>query len=170
MAFIDLAHARYSVRKFSSAPVEPEKVEKILEAGIIAPTAKNAQPVRIWVIESDEALEKVRACTSCHFDAPVVFAVGGKRDDAWIRPSDGKSYVDVDASIVATHMMLEIHDLGLGSTWVGWFDAPALAAAFPEMEPYEMVALLPVGYPADDAEPTPRHEQYKPYDELVGRL
>ena len=170
MSFIDLAHARFSVRKFASTPVEPEKIEKILEAGIVAPTAKNAQPVKIWVIESEEALEKVRQTTSCHFDAPVIFAIGGLNEAAWIRPADGKSFVDIDASIVATHMMLEIHDLGLGSTWVGWFDSPALKAAFPEMEPYEMVALLPVGYPAEDAEPSPRHTQYKPKDELVGRL
>ncbi len=168
--FLELAHDRFSCRKFSDRPVEAEKLEKVLEAGIVAPTAKNIQPVRIWAIESPEALEKARACTGCHYDAPVILAVGGDPREAWVRPSDGRNYADVDACIVGTHLMLAAHDLGLRSVWVGWFDAPALKAAFPEMAEYDMVALFPIGYAAEDAKPAPRHTQFKPYDELVGRL
>lgn len=169
-SFLELAHDRFSCRKYSDQPVEPEKVEAIIEAGYVAPTAKNLQPVRIWRLDTHEALEKARACTDYHYNAPVILAVGGKPDEAWVRPSDGKNYCVVDASIVGTHMILAAHDLGLRSVWVGWFDSPALKAAFPEMEPYEMVALLPIGYAAEDAKPAPRHTQYRPYEELVHSL
>ncbi|MBQ3283545.1 MAG: nitroreductase family protein [Atopobiaceae bacterium] len=169
-SFLELAHDRFSCRKYSDQPVEPEMIDAIIEAGIVAPTAVNYQPVRIWRFDTPEALTKVRACTEKHYDAPVILAVGGLPDEAWVRPSDGKNYAIVDASIVGTHMMLAAHDLGLRSVWVGWFDSPALKSAFPEMEPYEMVALFPIGYAAEDAKPSPRHTQYKPYEELVHRL
>lgn len=169
-SFLDLALDRFSCRKYSDRPVEPEKIDAIIKAGYVAPTAKNIQPVRMWVLESPEALEKARACTGCHYDAPVIIAVGGATAEAWVRPSDDRNYADVDASIVGTHILLAAHDLGLRSVWVGWFDAPALKAAFPEMADYDMVALFPIGYAAEDAKPAPRHTQYRPFEEMVARL
>jgi len=170
MNFMELAKDRYSVRKFSDRPVEQEKIEQILEAAIVAPTACNNQPFKVWVIESEEALEKVRATTPCHFGASVIFAVGGDPQTAWVRKYDQKNFVDVDASIVATQMMLAIHELGLGTTWVGWFDVNQLQESFPEMKDYNMIALFPVGYPAEDAAPAEMHTKYKEYEKLVTRL
>lgn len=126
MSFLDLAKKRYSCRKLSTQPVEEEKLQKILEAGNLAPTAHNNQPLHIWLLESAEAMEKVSQTTSFIFGAPVAFVVGSKADDAWVRPFDKKNFADVDASIAATHMMLAIEDLGLGTTWVAHFDAPKL--------------------------------------------
>ena len=77
MDFHELAKERYSCRKFSGQAVEKDKLDKIIEAAIAAPTAKNLQPWKIWVLQSDEAMEKVRSVTACHFGAPVVLAVGG---------------------------------------------------------------------------------------------
>ncbi len=165
--FLELAKKRFSCRKFKDTPVERDKLEKILEAGIIAPTAKNSQPFKIWVFESEEALSKVRKITPCHFNAPVIIAVGGDSEEAFTRPFDERNFEDVDASIIATHIMLEIQDIGLGSTWVGFFDEPELKKLFPEMNGYDIVALFPVGYPADDAAPTERHFTKKAFDELV---
>ena len=169
MEFFTLAKERYSCRKFSDKPVEEEKLNQILEAGRLAPTAKNVQPVKIWVIRSDDALAKVKASTPFKWmeNVKVIIAVGGTNEGAFVRPFDGRNFEDVDASIVATHIMLAIHDLGLGSTWVGFFDTPKLKEAFPDMKDYDLVALFPVGYPADDAEPSDRHSVRKDKSELV---
>lgn len=159
MSFLDLAKQRYSCRKISSRPVEKEKLQKILESGNLAPTAHNNQPFHLWVLTSAAAMEKVSQTTSCIFGAPAAFVVGGKADAAWQRPFDQKNFADVDASIAATHMMLEIEDLGLATTWVANFDAPKLKELFPEMADYELVAIFPVGYASEDAAPSPRHTE-----------
>ena len=93
--------------------------------------------------------------------------MGYKNEDGWVRPSDGRPFADVDASIVGTQMMLEIHDLGLRTTWVGFFDAPKLHEKFPEMDGYEMIALFPTGYAAENAHPSHMHNDRKDKSELV---
>ena len=168
MSFEELAKARYSCRRFKDTPVEAEKLRKLLEIANAAPTATNAQPVRLWVLQSPEALEKVNRVTRCGFGAPLVIAVGGRHADGWTRPSDGRTFADVDASIVGTHIMLAATDLGLGSTWVGWFDCPKLVELFPEMAGWDMVALFPIGYP--DAGPGRHHGERKPLSELCVTL
>ena len=172
MTFSELVKSRYSVRKFDARPVEDEKLNAILEAGISAPTAKNVQPVKIWVIKSPSALEKIKSCAPFVWmkEAPVVIAVGGTEEGAFVRPSDNRNFQDVDAVIVATHIMLAVHDQGLGSTWVGYFDAPKVKELFPEMKAYDLVALFPIGYPADDAMPADRHYVRKSFDEIVSVL
>ena len=169
MNFLELVHDRYSCRKFSDKPVSDELISKILEAGIYAPTAKNVQPVKLWVIKSPDALEKIKSFTPFQWMANVqaVIAVGGTTEGAFLRPSDNRNFGDVDASIVATHIMLAIHALGLGSTWVGFFDVPKAKELFPDMKDYDLVALFPVGYPADDAVPSDRHALRKSCEEMV---
>lgn len=172
MQFSELVKARYSCRKFSDKPVEDEKLNAILDAGISAPTAKNVQPVKIWLIKSPEALEKICSCapfTWMH-NASAVIAVGGTEEGAFVRPSDNRNFEDVDATIVATHIMLAIHNEGLGSTWVGYFDAPKAKELFPAMKDYDLVALFPVGYPADDVAPADRHFIRKDKAEMVSVL
>lgn len=167
--FLRLTKERYSCRSFSDQKVEPEKIKKILEAGLDAPTAVNKQPVKIWVIESDEALQKTYSCTKFPFvpETKLIFAVGAKKDEGWVRKYDGKPFAEVDASIVATQMMLEIQDLGLATTWVGSFDAPKMKELFPEMAEYELIALFPTGYASEDGVPSARHGQRKSEKEMV---
>lgn len=167
MDFLELAKRRYSCRKLSKKPVEREKVEKILQAGILAPTATNAQPYKIWVVESEEAKKKLAEANRYVFGAEVFFLVGAKREEGWVRKFDGYPFADVDASIVATHMMLAITDLGLATTWVGHFDEPKLKEVFPEMKGYEMIAIFPVGYEAEDAVVNERHEMRRSVEEAV---
>ena len=169
MDFLELVHDRYSCRKFSDKPVTDELISKILEAGIYAPTAKNVQPVKLWVMKSDDALAKINSCTPFQWmsNAKAVIAVGGTPEGAFVRPSDGRNFEDVDAGIVATHIMLAIQALGLGSTWVGLFDTVKTKELFPEMKDYDLVALFPVGYPADDAIPSERHTVRKSPNEIV---
>lgn len=170
MTFSELSVARYSMRKFSPQAVEAEKLNLVLQAGQNAPTAHNDQPQRIFVFQSPEALAKARACTPCHFEAPVLMAIGADPTSAWVRDNDKKNYGEVDASIVVTQMMLQATDLGLGTTWVGVFDQEALRAAFPELCGIELVALLPLGYPREDAKPARLHTMRKPLEELVTYL
>lgn len=169
MEFFELAKERYSCRKFSDKPIEDEKLNMILDAAVSAPTAKNIQPFKLWVIRSKDALGKIKSATPFKWmdNVNVIIAVGGKSEGAFVRPSDGRNFEDVDASIVATHIMLAIHDAGLGSTWVGLFDEAKVKELFPEMKDYDLVALFPIGYPADDAEPSERHSVRKEKSELV---
>lgn len=163
--FSQLARDRFSARKFDpSKPVTDEQIDKIIKAGLDAPTAVNFQPFKIWVFKSDEAKAKLLSATKMKFiaDAPVIFMIGAKAEGAWVRPFDQKNFADIDAAIVATHMMLEIHDLGLGSTWIGHFDAPTVHELFPDTKDYELVALLPAAYMAADCVPSERHLVCKP--------
>ena len=167
MDFMELAAARYSVRKFDERPIEPEKLEKILRAGLIAPTAKNQQPQRVFVIQSAEAIEKLKTCTQCVYGAGTVLLICYDANESWKRPFDGKDSGDVDTSIVLTHMMLEAWEQGVGSVWVMFFDADKLRKAFDLPENLIPVSLMPIGYPAPDAAPSPRHAESRPESELV---
>ena len=170
MDFQTLAAARYSLRKFSPAPVEEEKLALILEAGRNAPTAHNLQPQRIFVLRGPEALEKVDGCAGVHFHPPVMLVVAYDPKASWKRETDGKDHGEIDASIAVTQMMLQAADLGLGTTYVGMFEPEKLWAAFPEMEGLTPIAVLPLGYPAEHARPSRLHADRKPMEELVKYL
>ena len=170
MDFAQLSAERYSLRKYSNRPVEEEKLSLILESGRNAPTAHNFQPQRIFVLQSPEALEKADACMGSHFHPPVIVAVAYDPAVSWHREHDGKDHGEIDAAIVATQMMLQAADLGLGTTYVGMFDAQKLLAAFPEMQGLTPIALLPLGYPAEGAHPARLHAQRKSLSETVQYL
>ena len=167
MDFLELAQKRYSVREFSGRQIEKEKVDRVLEAGRSAPTAANFQPQRILVLDSPENLQKLRDCTPYHFDAPMALLVCYDSAASRKRMYDGKDHGEIDASIATTHMMLEIADLGLGSTWVGHFDPQAVREAYGLPESYVPVALLPLGYPAENSAPHPNHSKRIPKNEMV---
>ena len=166
MDFEKLCAERYPLRKFSDRPVEAEKLEKVLEAGHNAPTAHNLQPQRILVMQSKEALEKAEECTACKFHPPVILVVAYDPAKAWNREGDMKNHGEIDATIAVTQMMLQAADLGLGTTYVGMFRPADLVKTFPEMEGLEMIAMLPLGYPAEGAHPAKLHGLRKPMEEL----
>lgn len=172
MTFLELAKARYSCRNLTNKPIEPEKIERILQAAISAPTAKNLQPYKIWKVTSAEAHEKILQTTKFPFvkAATVILVVGVKKDEAFVRPFDNMNYAEVDGSIVATHIMLAIKDEGLDTTWVGYFDAPKLQELIPDMQGYELIAIFPIGYPTEDAKPSNRHEDRKNISEAVTEI
>ena len=170
MDFAKLSAERYSLRKFSDRPVEPEVMQIVLEAGRNAPTAHNFQPQRIFVLQSPEALGKADSCAGSHFSPPAILLVAYDPEAAWKREEDGKNHGEIDAAIAATQMMLQAADLGLGTTYVGMFDPEKLHAAFPELEGLVPIALLPIGYPAEGAHPAKLHASRKPLEELVQYL
>lgn len=167
MDFLELAKERYSCRKFLDKEVEKEKLEKILEAGRIAPTAVNYQPQRILVLQDKEQLAKLSECTPYGWNAPVIMIICYDKIVSWKRKYDGKDEGIVDASVVTTHMMLEIESLGLGTTWIGSFNPEKVRVLYNIPDNYEIVALLPVGYKAEDAEPSAMHNVRKSIDEMV---
>lgn len=167
MHFFELAEKRYSCRKFSDKKVDSALLDKIIEAGRIAPTAVNRQPFKIFNMASKTAKNNIREVTRFNFGADAFLVVGYRAEEGWVRSYDGRNFADVDASIVATHMMLAIEELGLSTTWVGHFNAPLLKEKYPEMKDYELIAIFPIGYAAEDAEPAEKHFIRKSSAELV---
>lgn len=172
MTFLELAQERYSVRSYSDKPVEQEKIDKILEAARLAPTAVNYQPQMIYVLKSDEALQKINRLCRCIYGAPLVFLVCSDERKTWKSHSEpGYSTGEMDCSIVCTHMMLEAWEQGLGSVWVRLFDARQVAAAFNLPEYIKPICLLPVGYAAEDSVPyAPWHDVYRPIEDFTKEL
>ena len=116
------AEKRYSCRNFEQRPIEKTDMDKILEAGRIAPTAGNFQPQRVIAINTPEGMTKLTQCTHYTYGAPAALIVCYNSDEVWVRNYDGKNSGDVDASIVTTQMMLQAAELGIGTCWVGHFD------------------------------------------------
>jgi len=162
---------RFSVRDYKNTPIEDEKLNSILEASRIAPTAANIQPQRIYVIKSEEGLSKIRSITRCAFNAPVVLMVAYDTEKQWKNPLEDGIYAGLqDVSIVTTQMMLKAWELGIGSCWVNHFPPTETAKAFGLPENEKVALLLPIGYPADGAEPAPMHLKKKEMAELVKYL
>ena len=167
MEFLQLAEQRYSVRKFKSDKIGADVIDKILQAGHFAPTACNMQPQRILVLDSVESMEKLKRCTRCHFDAPMAMLVCCDGSQCWVRKYDGKSSGEIDASIVTTHMMMEAQELGVGTTWVMHFNPSKIKEEFKLPDSYIPVAILVMGYAADDAAPYEGHSVYKDAKDIV---
>ncbi len=173
MSFIELAKNRYSCRSFSGRAVEREKIESVLEAGRIAPTATNSQPVRVRVLETPEAVEKIRGLTRMAYNAPIVLMVSYDRAKSYRASKYGDDHDcgSEDASIVTTHMMLEATDLGLNTLWARGFNAETIEKAFGFSEDEKLVCLLDLGY-ADPqhGKPSPKHSVRKSLAEFASTL
>lgn len=164
MEFSDLVRQRYSVRAYTPDPVEDEKLNQVLEAARLAPTAANRQPFQLLVIHTQGREEELyRVYNKTWFvEPPVVICICGLPDRAWTRRDD-KSYVDVDAAIVMDHLILAATDAGLGTCWVGAFDPDAAREVLGLPDGVEPIAFTPLGYPADE----PKSKKRRPLDELV---
>ena len=152
MSFIEIAKMRYSVRKYSDRAVESEKLEKIIEAAHVAPTAANLQPVKLIIVQSEEGLNKLGKAANT-YDAPIAIIVCADHSKAWTRPFDGKKTTDIDATILTDHMMHEATELGLGTCWVCYFKADIISKEFRLPDNLEPINILAIGYadevPAD---------------------
>ncbi|MDO5516485.1 MAG: nitroreductase family protein [Clostridium sp.] len=167
MDFLGLAKQRYSVRGYMDRKVESEKLEKILEAGRIAPTACNMQPQKLIVVQGEEGLKKIGLSANI-YGAPLAIIVCSDNTKSWTRFFDSKQYSDIDASIVTDHMMLEAADLGLGSVWIGYFDPEIIRREFKLPEEIEPINILAVGYASKNTEAAHNHlSNRKCIDELV---
>ncbi|HNW44484.1 MAG TPA: nitroreductase family protein [Elusimicrobiales bacterium] len=165
--FLELAAARRSIRKYTAAPVEREKLDRCLEAARLAPSACNAQPYRFVVLDEPAVKEKFSAAvfsgvySACKFaaGAPVLVAVvsdTGKLT-AWLgNQMQDTNFRLVDIGIAAEHFVLAAAEQGLGTCWLGWFDAKAAAKTLGLGAGKKVEVLLSVGYPGESPAPRPR--------------
>jgi nitroreductase len=162
---------RCSVRHFSSKKVEQDKIDKIIEYSLLAPTAKNKQPFRIYILKSKEAIEKIDTLTNCRYNAPIVALFTYKDNEMWVNDeiSTINSGIE-DASIVATHFMLEAYNLGLDTCWVNIFNNYKLEKEFKLPKDEHSVLLMPIGYRLDGVRPSKLHTLKRNKEELVKEL
>ena len=160
MEFIDVITERYSVRGYLDKEVEKEKLEYVLKAATIAPTGVNAQPFKVFVIDTKkhkEALSKIYGA-KWFVEAPYVLCVVAIIDQAWTRPWDKKNIADIDATIVMDHMILAAQDVGLGTCYIGAFKKQEAHRFLNLDENEEAVLFTPLGYPNAEPRETPRKE------------
>jgi nitroreductase len=164
MDFYKVIEERHSVRTYLDTPVEKDKLLRILRAAQLAPTAVNFQAFRIYVISTEgkkDILKKVYH-RDWFSEPPYVLLVCTVKDKCWVR-RDGKDYGDVDSAIVMDHIILAAAAEGLGTCWVGAFDAKAAKEAFDLPEGFEPVAFTPLGY----EKKSPFEKKRKDISELV---
>lgn len=156
MNFIETAKRRYSVRSYTDKQVEAEKLDKILEAAHVAPTAANLQPVRLIVVQSKEGLGKIGKGANL-YGAPLAIIVCADHTKAWVRPFDNKQTADIDASILTDHMMIAATELGLGSVWICYFQPDVISKEFSLPDNLEPINILAVGYSDEEPADPERH-------------
>lgn len=164
MEFREIITRRYSVRSYRPDPVEDEKLNQVLDAARLAPTAANRQPFSFIVMHTDGRQADLRRIYQREWftQPPLLICACGIRSLAWTR-RDGRSYLDVDIAIAVDHLTLAAADLGLGTCWVASFDESAVRQVFGLPREVEPVILIPLGYPADE----PPLKERKPLTDLV---
>ena len=164
MDFLELTKKRYSVRAYKPDPIEDDKLQKVLEAARLAPTARNLQPFQFIVIHTKGKETELRRIYSDSWfvQAPIVICACGIPSQSWVR-SDGKNYCEVDATIAMDHLILAAADLGLGTCWIGAFNPDAAREVLSLPDDVEPIAFTPLGYPNDQ----PGDKSRKSMNELV---
>ncbi|HEK85811.1 MAG TPA: nitroreductase [Candidatus Aminicenantes bacterium] len=164
MEFNDLIKARYSVRAYRPDPVSEDKLNRILEAARLAPTADNRQAFKLIVTRTRGREEELRRLyhREWFIQAPIIIGIVTVPQAAWVR-RDGKNYAEVDAAIVMDHLILAAANEGLGTCWIGAFNPEAAREIFSLPANIEPVAFTPLGYPADSPQPKKR----KKLEELI---
>ncbi len=165
MNLLELMNTRYSVRAYKPDPVEDEKLQKVLQAACLAPTAANRQPFQFIVVHTAGRAQELQRMyrRSWFVQAPLIICAIGIPSEGWVRGADGKNYTDVDVAIAMDHLILEATELGLGTCWVAAFNPAAVREILclpPDVDP---VALTPLGYPDSQ----PGSKERKPLSELV---
>ena len=170
MKFLELTRKRCSIRKYAQTAVEQEKIDYILEAARMAPSAVNFQPWHLLLIESEEGKNKIRACYHREWfnQAPNYIVVCGDHDQSWKR-SDHKDHMDIDSAIIAEHICLAAAEQELGTCWVCNFDVELCRKHFNIPQQIEPVVIIPFGYPSDSTLFTDIPKKRKPIEDIIQR-
>ena len=165
MTFVSLAANRYSLRNFATKKVEKEKINYMLQAAQLAPSAVNKQPWKFIAVTQPAMLAKLHTCYPRDWfkTAQACIVVVGNHEESWKR-LDGKDHCDIDIAIAVDHMALAATEQGLGSCWVCNFDLEKCRQLFNFASHLEPIVLLPFGYPANEAVP---EKKRKELDEIV---
>ena len=167
MEFLDLVKRRYSVRAYKPDPVEDAKLIEVLEAARLAPTASNRQPFQLIVIPTkgrEEELSRIYH-REWFVQAPLIICACGLPGETRIG-EHGRDYLGIDVAIAMDHLILAATNLGLGTCWIGAFDADAAREILDLPDDFKPLIFTPLGYPAD----SPKHKERKALDELVRYL
>lgn len=170
MEFTEVIRNRYSCKKFDGRQISSEQLKAILEAGRVAPTAKNLQEQHIYVLQSPEALAKVDQQTPCRYGAATVLVVAFNKDNVYTYPDNKRQSGIEDASIIATHMMLAATNAGVDSCWVNFVHIDELHDALGLPENEEILMLLDLGFAAPGVTPLGNHFNRKELSETVSYL
>lgn len=170
MEFAEVVKNRYFCKKYDGKQISAEQLDAVLQAGRLAPTAKNLQGQRIYVVQSAEGLAKIDELTPCRYGAPTVLVVAFDKNSVFVYPGEEANSGVEDASIVATHMMLAATNTGVDSCWLNFFDPAAVAKAFGLPENEQVLMLLDLGFAAEGFAPLPNHTSRKPLEETVKYL
>ena len=164
MEYSKLIENRYSVRAYKSQPVEESKLQKVLQAANLAPTAANRQPFQLIVINTKNREQELRRIyyKDWFVQPPLVICVVAGSSAAWTR-RDGKNYAEVDATIAIDHLILEAANQGLGTCWIADFDAQATREILALPDDVEPIVFTPLGYPDDEV----KKKKRKDLSELV---
>ena len=170
MDFLELASSRFSSRQFNDKMISEADLINILSAGRVAPTAKNNQPQKIYVLQSEESLVKINEVSPCIYGAKTVLMICADTNICWTS-NDGKyDSAEMDSSIICTHMMLQAKNQGIDSCWVLCFDRDKAVELFNLPDNIKPYCLLPLGYTDEKVEPSERHFSRKSLAETVVRL
>ena len=167
MEFKEVIKNRYSCKKYADRQVESDKLTAILNAGRLAPTAKNLQEQHVYVIQAPDMLAKIDTITPCRYGAPTVLVVAFDSKNVFTYPGGKRDSGVEDATIVATHMILAATDEGVDSCWINFLDPEKLAETLGLPENEEVLMVMDLGYAAEGAGPLPNHSNRKPLDETV---
>jgi len=157
MPFEELVRRRRSIRRYLDRPVEREKILTCLDAARLAPSANNVQPWRFLVIDepglkvrfAKEAFSGVYFVTRFAAKAPVLILILARLDI--IANRLGRQIQDIpfyliDIGIAGEHIVLQAEELGLGTCWIGWFNARRTRKFFNIPRKYKIMSLLAMGY------------------------
>ncbi|WP_455538733.1 nitroreductase family protein [Terrisporobacter sp.] len=167
MEFIKVITDRYACKKFDGRKVEKAQMDAVLEAGRLAPTAKNLQEQHLYVIESEEMLAKIDEVTPCRYGAGTVIVVAFDKTNVFTYPGGKRDSGVEDATIVATHLMLGAKNEGLETCWINFFDPEVMAEKLGLPENEEVLMMLDIGYAAEGAPMNPLHTKRKELSETV---
>ncbi len=168
MEFSKIIETRQSTRKFSDKMPSEEIIEKTLEAGVKAPTAKNVQPQKIYVAKSEKAISAIDKSSPCRYGAPVVLIVCVDTDNACVL--NGHSTAEIDGAIVATHLLLAATDNGVDSIWIEMFDRSTLKSELDLPNNLLPICLIPIGYRAEDCPVSRNFHNRKPLNDIVKHI
>ena len=160
MNFKELCEARYSCRAYETKPIEDEKLKYIRECVRLAPSAVNRQPWKFVLVTDATQLAVLHRCYDREWikNAPAIVVCCQQRDEAWVRPCDGKNHADIDIAIAVEHLCLAAAEQGLGTCWVCNFDVERCTQLFNIPSNEEVAVLIPIGYAADEAKEKKRKD------------
>lgn len=158
MSVLSAIQGRRSIRKYSDKPIEEEKLLKVLEAARLSPSAKNQQEWKFIVVKDSKTRENLTEAIGQPFvgEAPIILVCCGTEPESIMRC--GQPRYTVDLSIATAYMILEAHEQGLGTCWLGSFDETKVKEILGVPEKVRVVAITPLGYPNESPSQRPRKE------------